>query len=712
MSSPVTSATPIALIIDDDAVFRVTTLDYLEEAGFDAREAEDGLSGLTAFDKLDADIVLLDVMMPDMDGFTVSKKLRASPKGEHVPILMITGADDIESVNRAFNAGASDFATKPVNHDLLIHRIRYMLRAKEVAATLRERENSLAHAQRIAKLGNWEWDLQSDQFRFSDQMKNIFGWYSKDIKITHTAMLDAIHPKDKAQVERTLNNSLQSGSDCQFECTVLRSDGTEVVTYHETEAVSSASGVPIRLLGTIQDITERRSVETRIHTLAHYDQLTNLPNRNFFYDHVRQSIAHTRRTGLNLAVMFLDLDGFKNINDSLGHDAGDEMLKTIGSRLSDTLRKGDLAARLGGDEFCVLLENLPDDSLAANIAGRLLTTLGKPTRIGTNNIYPRASIGIALFPRYGDNLEALIQSADNAMYAAKEAGKHRYAFYRPEMTVLAEQRLGLENDLRIAVERGDFELHYQPQISLETGRMTAVEALIRWWHPERGLVPPDKFIPVVEKIGLIAPLGEWVLHTASRQMVEWRELSLPLRHVAVNISGSHFSDNTLAQTLTDVMDQTGIQASELEIEITEGVIQTTEESIHSFHQIKDLGIKIAIDDFGTGYSCLGSLTRLPLDCLKIDKVFIQEMLVNLDNSAIVATIIAMSRVLGFSVVAEGVETLEQVQYLRGIDCQVVQGYFFSKPVTADKIPKLAATDFFLCQKQDEVDKRVVEGIEI
>jgi EAL domain-containing protein (putative c-di-GMP-specific phosphodiesterase class I) len=341
----------------------------------------------------------------------------------------------------------------------------------------------------------------------------------------------------------------------------------------------------------------------------------------------------------------------------------------------------------------MILEDKQGDFRPEQVAERCLEELGKPTQIGTSNIYPQASIGIAIFPEDGDSPDILLKSADNAMYAAKSAGKHRYAFYSAEMTVLAESRLKLENDLRNAVLCGDFILQYQPQVSLASGKMVSVEALIRWPDPERGFVPPDTFIPVAEKIGLISAIGEWVLKAACQQFMSWRQAGVSLKHIAVNVSGSHFREKSLPAKIARVIQETGIQPNELQIEITEGVLQTGEATVKCFSEIKALGVKIAIDDFGTGYSCLSSLTHLPLDCLKIDKSFIDDVLCSTNDAAIVATILAMSRVLKFSVVAEGVETVEQLQFLHGSGCDIIQGYYFSKPVDAEQIVVLAAGTF-------------------
>lgn len=443
------------------------------------------------------------------------------------------------------------------------------------------------------------------------------------------------------------------------------------------------------------DITDIRESEKQIRRLAYYDNLTGLASRAHFLQRLDEAIKTARRRKQKFALFFLDLDGFKDINDTLGLEAGDELLKIVGKRLHTVLREIDFAARLGGDEFCIIMEEITDAYDAAQVADRCLEVVREQVVIAGRKLAPRISIGITLFPDDGQEQEQLLRAADSAMYAAKQAGKHQYAFYTPDLTALAEQRLSLENDLRQAIEMEQFELHYQPQVSMNSGRVTAVEALIRWRHPERGLVQPGEFIEVAERIGLISELGEWVLRTACRQLVAWRQAGVPPIRVAVNISSTHFQQEEIVHTVKTLLEETSLEPAALELEITEAVVQATEQSIETFRRLKALGVTIAIDDFGTGYSSLGSLKHLPIDCLKVDRVFIKDVLTDQSDSAIIATVIAMGQVMGLSVVAEGVETFEQVKYLYGIGCDSVQGFYFSKPVPADRIPELVATDFLL-----------------
>ncbi len=445
---------------------------------------------------------------------------------------------------------------------------------------------------------------------------------------------------------------------------------------------------------TLDDMLDQRiATEEHIRRLAYYDEITGLSNRVDCHQRLDLAIKIAQRSEQKFALLFLDLDGFKDINDSLGHRAGDELLQAIGKRLQSVLRETDFIARQGGDEFCILIENITDGYPAAQMADKCLEAITQPIIIAGRELRPRASIGITLFPEDCRGREQLLQAADSAMYAAKHAGKHRYAFYTPELTTKAEERLSLEHDLRQAIGSYQFELHYQPQIALDSGRIVAVEALIRWHHPERGLVQPDQFIEIAERIGLISKIGEWVLHTACKQLLAWRRLGVPDLRMAVNISGTQFQDEQFVDTVQEVLEVAGLEPEALELEITEGVMQVTDQSIATFRRLKELGISIAIDDFGTGYSCLGSLKQLPIDCLKVDRTFLHGLLENPDDSVIIATIIGMGHALGVLVVAEGVETQEQLKYLHGIDCDLVQGYYFSKPVTADQIPELAAKNF-------------------
>jgi diguanylate cyclase (GGDEF)-like protein len=502
--------------------------------------------------------------------------------------------------------------------------------------------------------------------------------------------LTRVHPEDREFVRENITSVSQGGALIPADYRMLTQHNEEIIMHQELALSPDTQDV---VLGTVQDITEQRAAEKRIRQLAYTDELTNLASRAYFYKHLEDMIKAGQGRDERFALLYLDLDGFKDVNDSLGHDVGDELLKTIAQRLQAVLRETDFVARLSGDEFCILVDRITDEYTSADVASRCLHEINHPVFLGMQEIRPRCSIGIAHYPDDGKDLNALLKAADSAMYCAKEDGKHRYAFYQPELTIQAEKRLEMEHELRQAIDKGEFELHYQPQIALHSGRMVGVEALVRWRHAIKGLVPPNDFIGVAERIGLIKPLGDWVLHTACRQVASWRAQGLPKFRIAVNISPLHFQDPTLLDSVAEVLRETGLHPSDLELEITETVVQTTGDNMRMFERLRTMGVQIAIDDFGTGYSSLASLKYLPIDCLKVDRLFITDMLKDADSSVIMGTIVSVAHALGHSVIAEGVETHEQLKVLSGIDCDMVQGYFFSRPVPATQIPALANTIF-------------------
>jgi len=541
----------------------------------------------------------------------------------------------------------------------------------------------------------WEFDVVSYNYVYVSRQSETMLGYSQNQWVNNPEFQHQIvHSADIELTKLAFKNAISREENQEIEYRIILKNGHALWVSERITVVRNDDGETTHLRGLILDINKRKEYEMQLAYMAAYDKLTGLSNRAAFEKKLIVDIAHAKKTGNSTAILFLDLDGFKYINDSLGHAAGDQLLQIIGQRIKEILREQDFAARFGGDEFCLILVDINEDLLLVNITEHLLKILEQPTRISNQDIFPRVSIGIAMYPQDGESSEQLLQCADSAMYAAKKEGNHRFVFYNEEMTRVAAQRLTMENDLRQALIAEEFELYYQPQIEVNSGKLVAVEALIRWNHPIKGMIPPDQFIPVAEKIGLIIPLGEWVLKRACQQIAEWHKSSIEVDRVAVNISSSHFCDSSLSESVEAAIKASGIKACNLELEITEEVVQTDDEIFHNFNKIKDLGVSIAVDDFGTGYSCLSSLAQLPIDSLKIDKAFIQKMLTDTNYLTIVATVIAMSRALGFSMVAEGVETRDQVVYLQSVSCPMIQGYYFSKPVPADRIPELVNTNFF------------------
>jgi diguanylate cyclase (GGDEF)-like protein/PAS domain S-box-containing protein len=433
------------------------------------------------------------------------------------------------------------------------------------------------------------------------------------------------------------------------------------------------------------DITERKEAEKRIQFMAHYDALTGLPNRVMLHDRLSHDISHAARNHKHVALLFLDLDRFKIINDSLGHNIGDLLLQSVGERLKECLRSGDTVARLGGDEFVVILPGLQDTDYAATVARKILECLATPHAVGGHELNTTASIGISVYPHDGSDRETLIKNADVAMYKSKEAGRNNYLFFTEEMNARAEERLSMENSLRHALEREEFVLYFQPQMNSATGRIIGAEALIRWRHPSLGLVMPGTFIPIAEESGLIVAIGEWVLREACRQNRAWQMAGLPAVSVAVNLSAMQFRQKNLVEIVADTLRQTGLAPRYLELEITESsIIQNVETAINTMHELKAMGVLISIDDFGTGYSNLGYLKRFPIDKLKVDQSFVRDLTTSPDDATIVRLVINMAKSLQLKVIAEGVETREQLDFLSEHQCEEVQGYYFSRPVPEEE----------------------------
>jgi diguanylate cyclase (GGDEF)-like protein len=444
--------------------------------------------------------------------------------------------------------------------------------------------------------------------------------------------------------------------------------------------------------GTGRDITEQKQVEEKIRHMAHHDALTGLPNRVLLHDRVGQAIAQAQRNREVLAMLFIDLDRFKTVNDSLGHHVGDLLLKTVGQRLETCTRGSDTIARIGGDEFVVLLGDLDQPEDARHVAQKVLDALSEPVTIDTHELKVTPSIGICAYPHDGADVETLMRNADTAMYHAKQMGRNNYQFFTQVMNDAAQERLLLENDLRHAVERGEFTLHYQPQLDLKTGRIIGFEALVRWLHPQRGMVGPSQFVPAAEETGLIGQIGEWVLREACAQARAWHRAGHSELQVSVNCSAQQFQRESFVEMVGDVLRATGLPAERLDLEITESVIiQHSEAVIARFQALDDMGVRISIDDFGTGYSSLSYLKRFAIHQLKIDQSFVRDISSDPDDAAIVSAIIAIAHSLGLQVVAEGLEAPEQLAFLRSLGCDVAQGYYFSKPVPAEEFGRLLET---------------------
>ncbi len=698
-------ANPKILIGDDDPLARLFVKNALEPAGMVVIEATGGKDVLAKFEGIGPDLVILDIMMPDMDGYLTCSRLRSLPRGKRIPILVLTGLDDANSIAQAYQHGATDFITKPVNATILCHHVRYMLRTNNVLHALIRSESRLELAQRIARIGNWDWNPKTNRFTMSNELCRLVGVRPQDFAGTFEAFLNLVHADDRPIVTGALQKLVGQHTPCDIDHRIVLPNGTDFIIHLQAEGVREEETDEITVIGTAQDITERKQAERAIHQLAYYDSLTGLANRVLFKDRLSNAISFAARHHQHLATLFIDLDRFKIINDTLGHTVGDLLLTHVAERLSDSVRQSDSVsrhadhepmhalARLGGDEFTILLTSLPHPEDAGRVARRILESLAHPFSIDGHEIFISASIGISIFPSDGSTVEALLKNADTAMYHAKEQGRNNCQFYSSGLNAAAAERLDLENELRRALEREEFVVFYQPKLNIHSRKILGAEALVRWKHPKRGLVPPGVFLNAAIDTGLIRSMDEWVLREACRQVKAWEQAGLPAITISANVSNSLFHGRTLPSTVADALRDSGLNPSQLELELTESIaMRDVEASVTMLEGLRTMGVRLSIDDFGTGYSSLSYLQRFPLSRLKIDQSFVRDLLTNENNVKITRAIIAMAHSLNLSVLAEGVETEGQLARLREEGCDEVQGYLFSRPVCAEDFEKLLRGD--------------------
>lgn len=698
-------ARPTILIADDDPLTRLFVKNALEPAGMVVVEATGGKDALTKFEEEPSDLVILDIMMPEVDGYLTCSRIRSLPRGKRIPILILTGLDDANSIAQAYQHGATDFITKPVNATILCHHVRYMLRTNNVLHALIRSESRLELAQRIARIGNWDWNPKTNRFAMSNELCRLVGVRPQDFTGTFEGFLSLVHPDDRPLVTGALQKLVAQQTPCDIDHRIVLPNGSDFVIHLQAEAVREEEVDEVTVIGTAQDITERKQAERAIHQLAYYDSLTGLANRVLFKDRLSNAISYAARHDQHLATLFIDLDRFKIINDTLGHTVGDLLLTRVAERLSESVRQSDSVsrhadhepahalARLGGDEFTILLTALPQPEDAGRVARRILDSLAHPFSIEGHEIFISASIGISIYPSDGATVEALLKNADTAMYHAKEQGRNNCQFYSSGLNAAAAERLDLENELRRALEREEFVVFYQPKLNIHSREILGAEALVRWKHPKRGLVPPGVFLNAAIDTGLIRSMDEWVLREACRQVKAWETAGLPAISISANVSNSLFHGRTLPATVADALRDSGLNPSQLELELTESIaMRDVEASVTMLEGLRTMGVRLSIDDFGTGYSSLSYLQRFPLSRLKIDQSFVRDLLTNENNVKITRAIIAMAHSLNLSVLAEGVETEGQLARLREEGCDEVQGYLFSRPVCAEDFEKLLRGD--------------------
>jgi len=675
------------LIVDDNEMNRDMLARRLERKGYQVSVAASAHELMERIKKDSIELVLLDIEMPEISGLEGLQRIRTLYSAIELPVIMVTARNQSEDIVKALQMGANDYLTKPIDFAVALARIGTQLSHKRAQEGLKESEERYALAARGANDGLWDWNLATNVIYFSDRWKAMIGYSEDEMSDKPEEWLDRVHTDDR---QRMLDEiaSHQNGHTPHFESVhrIRHKDGTFRWMLSRGVAVRDRSGKPVRMAGSQTDITEGKVS----------DPLTGLPNRLLFLDRLDRLMKHSKRHSERLfAVLFLDLDAFKMINDSLGHLIGDQLLLGVAKRLEKCLRSSDTVARLGqetftlarmgGDEFTVLLDDLKDPADANRAAERIMEGLSAPFELEGKEVFTSASIGIALCNSTYKDPEEIMRDADTAMYRAKSLGKARFEVFNADMRASVMARLELETDLRRALDRGEFCNYYQPIVSLSSGELTGFESLLRWQHPTRGLLGPKEFISVAEDTGLIRELGWWSLREACCRIAEWRKMD-PGRDliVSVNLSIKQFVQPNLVENIGNLLNELALAPDALKLEITEStVMDDPATAVEMLRQMKALGIRLAIDDFGTGYSSLSYLHRFPLDTLKIDRSFISGANGGINGMEIAKTIMPLAKNLSLDVVAEGVETAEQAQELKRLDCKYAQGYFFSKPLSRE-----------------------------
>jgi diguanylate cyclase (GGDEF)-like protein/PAS domain S-box-containing protein len=685
------------LLVEDNAGDARLFREMLSEYGGHAAEltivesmcdAETHLAGNSS------DMILLDLGLPDAQGLDAVRRARlAAPR---VPLVVLTGMDDESLATKALQEGAQDYLIKgQIDPRGLLRALRYAVERKMMEDALfveKERAEVTLNCIGDAVVCT---DTTGNITFLNLVAEKMTGWARHEA--TGRTMADVCQILDVTSRE-TIPNPMEMavGENRTIHlppnCILVRRDGFETPIEDCASPIHDREGQATGAVVVFRDVSEARAMALEMIHSAHHDFLTGLPNRMLLSDRVNQVIALAQRHGKKVAVLFLDLDGFKHINDSLGHAVGDKLLQSIAKCLVDCVRGSDTVSRQGGDEFVVLLSEVEHSEDAAITARRMLHAVAEVHPVGQHDLHITTSIGLSVFPDDGLDAETLIKNADTAMYQAKENGRQSFQFFKPAMNVRAVERQSIEEALRTALERKELALHYQPKINLRTGAITGAEALIRWTHPTRGPVSPGRFIPVAEDCGLILPIGNWVLREACRQATAWLEAGLPLASIAVNISAMEFRHETFLEGIFAALEDTRLNPKFLELELTESVLMKRAESAASVLQtLRASGVQLAIDDFGTGFSSLSYLRKFPIDALKIDQSFVRQISTAPDETTIVTAIISMGRSLNLRVIAEGVETQEELSFLQAHQCDEAQGYYFGRPVHPEQFAKLLET---------------------
>jgi diguanylate cyclase (GGDEF)-like protein/PAS domain S-box-containing protein len=704
------------LVVDDLADNLRLLQQMLKEGGYTTYPANSGSMALRFLQTTLPDVILMDAMMPDMDGYEVCRRLRTDPRTHDIPVIFVSAADHVIDKVKAFSCGAVDYVVKPFQQEEVLARIKTHLSLRDLQKRLEQRvaertselssinaalsreiaerirtEKALTNTRQdykslVDSINGIFWELELPSFRLayvSQQVESMLGFPQNVWLQSDSFWIDRLHPDDRERVVGYFKTDAARALNYDLEYRMVDAGGRTVWLRNIVKVIVE-NGAPVKMRGVMVDITQKKTAEEQLHVMAHYDALTGLPNRALLRQQAAQVIEQARRDGRKVALLVIDLDYFKNINDSLGHQTGDALLREAGMRLRAGFGATGKVARLGGDEFVLLMPELDNGQKAAAAAELVLDQLRVPYLIDGHELHSGGSIGVSMYPDDGGDVDALLRAADTAMYSAKEKGRNTYRFYTASLKIAAEKRLMLEGGLRQALARKEFLLYYQPKIDLKTGRIFAAEALLRWKRPDGAIVSCGEFVDIAEESGLILPIGEWALRDACQQLKQWHDSEFPELQVSVNLSARQFYQAGFQHIVAGILRETGLPPAALELEITESMLmQPGEDNLQTLAQLKAMGIQLSVDDFGVGYSSLAYLRRFPVSVLKIDRSFVNGIGDNRNDAEIVAAIIAMARSLRLKVVAEGVEHAQQAAFLKDLGCEAAQGFYYSKPVPAE-----------------------------
>ena len=677
------------LMVEDDPDDAALTSRALRVAGIAHRftRVDNEAEFRSVLEAREPDLILSDFTIPGFSGEAALELARDS--GCRAPFIFVSGTIGEEAAIATLKRGATDYVLKS-NLARLPTAIQRALEEAHARELRRRTEQQLQETKDrlegvLSSLGEVVWSTSPTTLALlyaNPAVEAVFGRSAETLLARPELWLECLPEEDRAEVLASLPALLQGGS-MTLEYRVIRPDGSVRHVEDRRRVVRDADGRPVRIDGLAADITERRESQARIDYLVNYDSLTGLPNRNLLDDRMEQAIIHAQRDHARVSALVIDIDGFKMVNDSLGHAVADELLRAVAHRMRGKLRDGDTLARFGGDEFVAISEDIADPGEAATIAESLIDALSGPFHVGGKLLHISASMGIALYPEDATSREGLLRNAAMAMYRARESGPGRYAYYRAELGERATRMANVKFGLRRAIAREEFELYYQPQVDLQSGNVSGVEALIRWHDPDRGMVLPSEFIPIAEEDGLIESIGAWVVERACRQVRFWQERGHPDLTVSVNVSAQQLQHQDIPGLVRWILFDTGLPATSLELEITESaLVHDADAARRTLEALHELGVRVSLDDFGTGYSSVNYLKQFPIQVLKLDRSFVIDVATDAKDAAIVEAIMAMARALQMRVVAEGVESHDQLAFLRKHKCDMMQGYYFSPPLTA------------------------------